>query len=307
MTTPRFFKQTDARWADVSWRGMTIRYAGCGPTSVANVVSALKKTVYPNEVWGWICSHGYMAPGQGTYHSGISAALKHYGITKFKQTYSDAEALKSLKKGQWILGVVGPSRWTTGGHYIVLYKLRSNGKISVSDPYSSSDYCQKNGTWKEYARANKNNWICIDPKDYKKSSSSDKKDTTVYSLFVKCARANVRKGRSTKYGVVGKLPRGTKLTLTSYSKGWYKIKAGKYKGYFISEKTLTKHQPHIATYKALVNMNVRSTYSLKGKIVRTVKKGTKVKSASKQGDWIYVPSVKGWMRIKGKKTYMKKV
>ena len=52
--------------------------------------------------------------------------------------------------------------------------------------------------------------------------------------------ANIRKGRGTKYDVVGRVPNGTALEVTNLKNGWYKIASGSYKGYFISQSTLVK-------------------------------------------------------------------
>ena len=306
MKKPWFYKQTDKRWANYSWHGMTIGGGGCGPTSIANVVSPLKGKKTPKTVFKWLCKHGYILPNVGTYHSGITAALKHYGI-KFKQTYSDAEAKKSLKKGQWVLGVVGQSRWTSSGHFIVLYHLTSKGHVYVSDPYSSSDYCQKKGTWTEYAKANKNNWICIDPDDYKKKKKKPKA-TKVYTLYVNDALANVRKGRGTNYKVVGTVSRGEKLTLHNAKNGWYQIKKGKLKGYYISEKVLTNLPAYKHSFKMLSKRNVRNGATTKAKVIDSVGKGKTFISSKRLGDWIYFPAANGWIRYKNKdKYYMKKV
>ena len=306
---PYFWKQTDKHWASYSWHGMTIGGGGCGPTSGANVISPIRNIkVTPKMTFKWLCKHGYVLPGIGTYHSGISAMLKHWKID-FKQTYSDSEAYNSLKKGYWLIGVVGPSRWTTAGHFIVLYGLTSSGKVLVSDPYSSSDYCQKNGTWAEYAKANKNNWIAIDPYQY---SNKNKKPavTKTVTMYVDTRTANVRKDRGKKYGVKAVIKRGTKLKLYDYKNGWYRIKSGKYKGYYIGRKVLTNLPPYVYKYKALSNRNIRKGATLKADVVGVMHKGEIRQSSKKLGDWVYFPTLKGWVRYVSKdktKRYLKKV
>lgn len=302
MLKPYFWKQTDKRWAKHSWKGVTIGSSGCGPTAIACVVSALVKKVTPKIVFDWICKNGYMHPSKGTYWSGITAALKHYGITKFSVSYNTDTALKELKAGKWMIGIVGPSRWTRGGHYIVVYGLHGS-KIYVSDPASSSDYRQVNGTWNEFVKAENCMWISIDPKDYGKSSSKSKTSSIVV-MYVSEANANIRKGRGTKYGVAGTIKRGTKLELKNYKDGWYKIAKGSYKGKFISGSVLVKYPPHVATYKTNYVMNIRAGYTTKAKILGQCAKGVKIKSAYKVGNWIYVPALKGWVCLKdGSNTY----
>lgn len=315
MAKPNFYKQIDSRWANKRYKCiggyMPIGGGGCGPTSIANIVSALvNPKVTPVTVMKYVCKKGYMIYGAGTTWDGITKTLKHFGITKFKVTYSSAKAKKSLKKNHWVLGVVGPSRWTRGGHYIVAYAVTKSGRIRVSDPASYADYRQKEGFFSEFSKAAKCMWIEINPADYKEKKKKKKAKTKAknVTLYVNDAKANVRKGRGTKYGVVGKIERGKKLLLTSYKSGWYKIASGKFKGKFISSKSLTKYKPSIATYKANYKMNIRKGYTTKAEIKGTIKKGTKIKSAYKVGNWIYVPGLKGWVCVKDSKTtYLKKV
>lgn len=307
---PNFYKQYDYRWSGYTIRGASIGRNGCGPTSIANVVSALVNSrITPKDTFRWMANNGYIDPVNGSYWNGITAALKHFGITKFKVTSSSASAKKTLKNNHWLIGVVVRSRWTSGGHYITLYDLTSSERVLVSDSASNSDYRQKQGTWREYRSAERMQWIDIDPKDYKKSSTTKTKSSKKYVLYVSDAKANVRSGRGKTKPVVGKLKRGTKLTLCDYKNGWYKIKTGKFKNKFINEKVLSKYQPYVAIFKTLYKMNVRNGYSTNGtSIIRTIGKGSKIKSSKKKGNWIYVPGLKGWVCIKkAKKTFLKKV
>ena len=260
-TKPAFYKQTDKDWRNKSYGGMTLGEGGCGPTSISNAATSLTgKKIKPPKVWNYMKKHRYLIPGLGSTWGGISATLKWAGIKKFKVTYSDAEVRKALKEGKWILGDAGPSRWTTSGHFIVIYKLRAGDKISVSDPYSNSDYTQKNGTLAEYLKTNKVNWI-IDPRDYPLSGKdkTNKAETKKVILYVDTYRANVRKGPGVKFGVKGVVDRGDKLKLNAHmaNSGWYKIAAGKYKGYYIAASVLTKFALYEHTFKALTALNVR--------------------------------------------------
>lgn len=309
---PYFWKQTDARWRNKSYKGMTLGAGGCGPTSIANTISPLLlKNYTPAKVWDYMKKQGFLIPGAGSTWDGITKTLRHYGI-EFVVTYDDTKVRDYLKKGWWMIGLCGPSRWTSSGHYITIYKLTSAEKILVSDPYSSSDYCQKDAYLAEYLRCNKCNWIAINPAIYPGGSKSDppEKETKVVTMYVDTAAANVRKGRGLKYGVKAVVKRGQKLKLYSLQGGWYKIKAGKYKGYYISESVLTRYEPYNHEFKALFEMNVRKGASSKAEIKGTIGKGTRLISSKKSGDWIYFPALKGWVRsISGdkKKTYLKKI
>lgn len=308
---PNFYKQIDSRWATNRYKctggTMSIGGGGCGPTSIANIVSVLTKEVTPVDVMKYVCKQGYMIANQGTTWDGITKTLKHYGIDKFTVTYSAKKAKECLKKKMWVLTVVGKSRWTRGGHYIVIYGITSSNKLLISDPASYSDYRQKDGSYSEYSEAMRCAWICINPEDYIKTKAKPKTSKKV-TLYVSDSKANIRKGRGKEYGVVAKIKRGTKLTLTSYKNGWYKIDNGEYKNYYIKGSTLSKYEPYVMTFKTLYVMNVRKGYTTKSGIIKTIKKGTKIKSAYRVGNWIYVPSIKGWVCVKNdKQKFLKKV
>ena len=311
--TPYFWKQTDSRWRNKSYKGMTLGAGGCGPTAIANTISPLlMKNYTPAKVWNYMAKRGFLIPGKGSTWAGITETLQHYGIS-FKVTYSDTEVRRYLAKGYWMIGLCGPSRWTSSGHYITIYKLTAAEKVLVSDPYSSSDYCQKDAYLSEYLKCNKCNWIAIDPEAYpggQKTEPKPGKETKVQTLYVDTAAANIRKGRGTNYGVKAVVKRGQKLKVYSLQGGWYKIKAGTYKGYYISETVLTRFEPYEHTFKALYKMNVRNGASKNAAIKGTAKKGTKLTSNKRSGDWLYFPALHGWIRQKsgdGEKTYLKKI
>lgn len=316
MTKPSFMKQTDSRWASKSFKCTDGGYAsvgrsGCAEASIANIVDALIRPITPLPIFEYACKHGYMTSNMGTYWDGVTKMLKHYGVDKFKVSYSNAAAKKALQKGHWLIGVVGKSRWTNGGHYIVVYKLTDGGHVYVSDSASYSDYRQKEGTWSEFTKAVKCMWIDINPADYKGNKKPTKKASS-YTYWVFDEKgANVRKGKGTKYGIVTTLKYGTKIQVKSLSNKWWEIASGKFKGYYIHQSNLSKYEPYKAVYKVLptVGLRVRDGYSTKGtKVLKVIPKGTKVKCTKKKGHWIYVPAYKGWMCVKDDKTrYLEKV
>ena len=307
---PSFYKQIDSRWSAKRYKcvggTMSIGGGGCGPTSVANVVNALVKPVSPVAVMKYACKKGYVIANQGTTWDGIGKLLKHYGITKFTITTNPAEAKKSLKEGHFMIAVVGPSRWTRGGHYIVPYKLKDNGKILISDPASYTDYRQKDGGWAEFSRVVKCMWYDIDPKDYPKGKKKkSKKETAKTCTFWvgKSAGADAKKGEKVVHIKYKK-----KLKVKSYKNGTWLIASGKYKGFRISEKALSKYKPYKATFKVVREngANVRKGYTTKSEKISTVEKGTLVICSKIRGDWVYIPAYKGWIKTKNKdKTYLK--
>ena len=166
---PTFYKQYDKKWSSVSWDGTTIGNNGCGPTAIANVVSALRdlghRSITPKETYKWICDNGYMT-SRGMVHAGIPKALKHYGIEKVTETTKSSTVKKAIKANNWVVTLMSPNnRWSINGHFIVLYGVK-NGKCLISDSGSSADSRQKDGPWSEFVQGAMKYWIVEDTADY---------------------------------------------------------------------------------------------------------------------------------------------
>ena len=138
--------QNDPRWANHPFAGETMAPAGCGPTSVADLLGHDQ----PVTVADWMQAHGYASNGSGTYHSGIAASLKAFGYSGEQITGSSLagvmncsqfEAFKAhIKSGYCgiiLFGGLGSgcrnSYWSNYGHYCACVGT-SNGKFLVYDP-----------------------------------------------------------------------------------------------------------------------------------------------------------------------------
>lgn len=135
----RYFHQRDERWHDHPYdrkAGEDIGTAGCGPTALSIVVSSLlQRNVLPTEIGDWSYKNGYVAPGQGSYHSLIPAAAEHYGLT-VESAKSLNDVHEALEEGKLIIAIMGPGHFTPGGHFIVLRGITAKKKILVADPVS---------------------------------------------------------------------------------------------------------------------------------------------------------------------------
>lgn len=312
---PSFMKQTDSRWSAKRFKTKDGGYpsvggAGCGPTCIANIVDALIKPITPLTVFKYACEKGYMTGNSGTYWDGVTKMLKHYGIDKFEVTQKSDKAKKSLKDGKWVIGVVGPSRWTKGGHYILLYGLTKSNKCLVSDPASYTDARQKNGPWSEFKSAANCMWISIDPKDYTGANKHTPKGVNYTYWVASMDGADVKDARKKASKTVKVLKHGTKLTLTELKKGWWKIATGKYKGKYIYKSELSKYEPFKATYKVVPTegLRLRKGYTTNSDVIKVIAKGTKVTCSKRKGNWVYIPKLKGWMCVKNDGgTYLKEM
>lgn len=150
---PKDFKQYDSRWGSKQYsstgkKSQTMKSSGCGPTAAANVVATLKdSTVTP-----WTLAQIALKKGYRTANSGTAwAFFKHlagvYGFSKFVQTSNMSTMKACLDAGGYVVASMGPGYWTSGGHYITLWKYDKT-YIYANDPASSRRKKQKEAAFK---------------------------------------------------------------------------------------------------------------------------------------------------------------
>lgn len=126
------------------------------------------------------------------------------------------------------------------------YKVRYKGKIG----YVSNDYSKVVG--KLHTTTNNN------------------KDSITKVGKVTGSSLKVRKGPSTKYSVIKKLSKGTKVTLVSSSNGWSKVKVGGTTGYVSSSYLSSKKQSTASSSTSSTSSSSTSTSS--SKVINYAKK-----------------------------------
>lgn len=134
-----YYHQADARWAIASYGSSTIFSGGCGPTSLAMVVSGLTNNdaITPLVVADWSVANGHRAEGAGSYWSLMTAGGANYGLQVIPTSRNNPESIRSaLASGYPVIASMGAGSFTRGGHFIVLYGISSDGKVIVYDPAS---------------------------------------------------------------------------------------------------------------------------------------------------------------------------
>lgn len=125
-----YFNQGDSAW---NQNGYRIAAAGCGPTSMAIVISSLTKqwvTPIDTAVWGY--EHGYYSAA-GSAHEMIPAMAEAYGL-KCKGVGTNYNSIKkALKKGKPVIALMGPGYFTRKGHFMVLIDIDKNDNVTVAD------------------------------------------------------------------------------------------------------------------------------------------------------------------------------
>ena len=133
-----YYYSSDASKCTITQGGCaTIQSHGCGPTSAAIVASSmLQRSVTPIEMTEKVCQAGGCT-SSGSYNDTLGKVLaNNYGLN-VKMSNSDQEVINALgSKNALVIVLMGPGTFTTGGHYIVLTGVNSQGQVSVADPGS---------------------------------------------------------------------------------------------------------------------------------------------------------------------------
>ena len=125
-----YFNQGDSAW---NQNGYCIAKAGCGPTSMAVVITSLTgKWVTPLDTAIWGYQHGFYSR-EGSAHEMIPAMAAAYGL-RCQGVGTDYQAIKNaLKAGEPVVCLMGPGYFTRGGHFMVLVAIDNNDCVTVAD------------------------------------------------------------------------------------------------------------------------------------------------------------------------------
>lgn len=168
-----YFNQTDSIW---NQNGYQISSAGCGPTSMAVVISSLTdEWVTPIDTTVWAYNHGYYSSA-GSSHSLIPALSEAYGLRCKGVSTDYASIKKALHKGKPVVALMGPGYFTRKGHFMVLIDIDENDNVTVADvgsrqrssyKYALSDIIRQSKS----ASAGGPFWVISKPKKKKKADT----------------------------------------------------------------------------------------------------------------------------------------
>ncbi|MCD8018597.1 MAG: C39 family peptidase [Clostridiales bacterium] len=179
-----YFNQTDSMWND---NGYQIASAGCGPTSMAVVISSLTdEWVTPLDAAVWGYEHGYYS-SDGSSHYLISAMAEAYGL-ECEGVGTDYEAIKdALNEGNPVVVLMGPGYFTKKGHFMVLVDIDENDNVTVADvasrtrssyKYSLSDIISQSKS----ANAGGPFWVISNPNMETKDTETTEKTASETSV-----------------------------------------------------------------------------------------------------------------------------
>lgn len=132
------YYQGDEPWGSLPYGncgGTTIAEAGCGPSSLAMIITALSgKKVTPDEIAKKAADRGYRVCGSGSAHA-MTDIAKDYGLTvKNYGRPSIADINKALKNGvMFQVAGTGPVPLSGIGHVIGIRGITDDGKWLIFD------------------------------------------------------------------------------------------------------------------------------------------------------------------------------
>lgn len=132
-----YFNQGEEPWGSMPYGDSTIGEAGCGPTSLAIVISTLTgQTVNPQMTCAFAINNGEYVSGAGTAHSFPPNAAAHWGLTCERVGKDRMEdVVQALKDGKMVVEICEAYTITGGssGHFIVLTGVTRDGYITIAD------------------------------------------------------------------------------------------------------------------------------------------------------------------------------
>ncbi len=131
-----YFNQGEEPWASMGYGTSTIGSAGCGPTSLAIVISTLTgQNVNPQMTSSYAISNGEYVSGVGTSHSFPTNAAHHWGLTCERVGKDMNYIMKALKSGKLVVEICEAYTITGSGsgHFIVLTGVTGDGYITIAD------------------------------------------------------------------------------------------------------------------------------------------------------------------------------
>ncbi len=145
---PVDYKQYDTRWASIMYSShgdakQTIKSSGCGPTAMADIVATLiDSKITPPDLAELSLKWGCRTYSSGTAWSFFPKIADKYGFGKYIKGSTLATLKSCLDSGGYIVASMGNGYWTSGGHYICVWKYDAN-YIYANDPASKSRTRQK--------------------------------------------------------------------------------------------------------------------------------------------------------------------
>ena len=132
------FLQFDPRWGYMPYGTEgNMGSSGCGPTCLSMAVYYLTgdRNCTPDAVARYSLDNGYYVKGVGTAWSLLAHYPRTYGLSSRQISWSETNLKAQLGKGNILICSVRLGKFTSSGHFIVIYGYDENG-FKINDPKS---------------------------------------------------------------------------------------------------------------------------------------------------------------------------
>ena len=132
------FLQWDRRWGYLDYGDDVAGLTACGPMCLAMAGWGLTgdhDTFRPDHVIRFAIEEGYCVTGQGSSWTLISEGGEKLGLEVEELPLVEGLIIENLEAGHPVICIMGPGKFTTGGHFIVLTDYK-NGHYRINDPNS---------------------------------------------------------------------------------------------------------------------------------------------------------------------------
>ena len=237
-----YYNQTDSRWryrqySSIGDSSQTIGTSGCGPTSAAMVVTAIKGTITPDQMGDLFVQYGYRSANSGTYWSAFRWTADVFDIG-YQECSSLDTAVDLVRNNNYVIVSVGNGLFTTGGHFIVIVGIDGD-TLKIYDPYLYSGKFDTS-TRRGKVTVSGNTVYCSienfrNHANYKGffaykhdgnvQENTGNVTTSTYTRYVSTSskNLNVRSEAGTNYSIVGSLRKGTQVTVAESKGSWSRI------------------------------------------------------------------------------------
>lgn len=217
----------------------SVKTSGCGAASASMVVEYYtgNTSQTPDTLFTWACNNGWYT-GNGLSYAAVKQLCANYGVT-LTWVGTKAEIISALKAGHPIIALMGAGTFTSGGHYIVLSGIKvvdGTTYIRVNDPNSSSrtnSYYTLDLIWEEKRTSSSTPFgVCSYSKDPQGKSGDFYVEPGKYSKVVSSdGSLNIRSTASSSGTVLGTIPSGTYIMVSSISGNWAYVTYNGVSGY----------------------------------------------------------------------------
>lgn len=129
-------QQWDSKWGWYKYGENILALNGCGPTSLAMVITGLTGNdgINPMEIAKYSDENGYHEKA-GTNWDLMTDIVEKYGVKGRRISVAKESFENALNSGNPIICSVGPGYFTEEGHFIVISGIK-DGKLIIHDPNS---------------------------------------------------------------------------------------------------------------------------------------------------------------------------